>query len=95
MVIAGLAIALSMRRRAALLEFAQTRGAVVIEDDYDAEFRIGGRPLDAPPEHAGVSDGVEAAPSPRPDPKLPPVGPRDIHNIKRSDMKTPFQRAAE
>lgn len=38
---------LSMRRRAALLEFAQTRGAVIIEDDYDGEFRFGGRPLDA------------------------------------------------
>ena len=38
---------LSARRRAALLEFAHTRGAVVIEDDYDSEFRFGGRPLDA------------------------------------------------
>jgi GntR family transcriptional regulator/MocR family aminotransferase len=38
---------LSMRRRAALLEFAQARGAVIIEDDYDGEFRFGGRPLDA------------------------------------------------
>lgn len=32
---------------------------------------------------------------PQPDPKLPPLGPRDIRNIKRGDMKTPFQRAAE
>jgi GntR family transcriptional regulator / MocR family aminotransferase len=39
--------AMSARRRAALLEFAHARGAVVIEDDYDAEFRFGGRPLDA------------------------------------------------
>jgi GntR family transcriptional regulator/MocR family aminotransferase len=38
---------MSMRRRAALLEFAQARGAVVIEDDYDGEFRFGERPLDA------------------------------------------------
>jgi GntR family transcriptional regulator/MocR family aminotransferase len=38
---------MSARRRAALLEFAQARGAVVIEDDYDAEFRFGDRPLDA------------------------------------------------
>jgi GntR family transcriptional regulator/MocR family aminotransferase len=38
---------LSAKRRAALLEFAHTRGAVVIEDDYDAEFRFGDRPLDA------------------------------------------------
>ncbi|HZR34747.1 MAG TPA: PLP-dependent aminotransferase family protein [Nevskia sp.] len=42
-----LGCAMSARRRAALLEFAQARGAVVIEDDYDCEFRYGGRPLDA------------------------------------------------
>ncbi len=40
-------VALSMPRRLALLEFARRRGAVVIEDDYDGEFRFGGRPLDA------------------------------------------------
>jgi GntR family transcriptional regulator / MocR family aminotransferase len=38
---------LSARRRAALLDFAQARGAVVIEDDYDGEFRFTDRPLDA------------------------------------------------
>lgn len=42
-----LGMAMSLKRRAALLEFAGARGAVVIEDDYDAEFRFGGRPLDA------------------------------------------------
>ena len=42
-----LGMVMSARRRAALLEFAQARGAVVIEDDYDSEFRFGGRPLDA------------------------------------------------
>ena len=42
-----LGVAMSARRRAALLEFAQVYGAVVIEDDYDSEFRIEGRPLDA------------------------------------------------
>ncbi|HEY0660234.1 MAG TPA: PLP-dependent aminotransferase family protein [Lysobacter sp.] len=42
-----LGCAMSMRRRAALLEFAQARGAVIIEDDYDGEFRFDGRPLDA------------------------------------------------
>jgi GntR family transcriptional regulator / MocR family aminotransferase len=42
-----LGCAMSVRRRAALLEFAQARGAVIIEDDYDGEFRFGGRPLDA------------------------------------------------
>lgn len=38
---------MSMRRRQALLQFAEARRAVVIEDDYDGEFRYGGRPLDA------------------------------------------------
>jgi GntR family transcriptional regulator / MocR family aminotransferase len=38
---------MSLRRRAALLDFAQANRAVVIEDDYDGEFRFGGRPLDA------------------------------------------------
>lgn len=38
---------LSPRRRAALLDFAQARGAVIIEDDYDGEFRFAGQPLDA------------------------------------------------
>ena len=40
-------VALSLRRRTALLDFARTHGAVIIEDDYDGEFRFGGRPLDA------------------------------------------------
>jgi GntR family transcriptional regulator / MocR family aminotransferase len=38
---------MTARRRAALLKFAHVRGAVVIEDDYDAEFRFEERPLDA------------------------------------------------
>jgi GntR family transcriptional regulator / MocR family aminotransferase len=42
-----LGTAMSMQRRAALLEFVHARNAVVIEDDYDGEFRYGGRPLDA------------------------------------------------
>jgi GntR family transcriptional regulator / MocR family aminotransferase len=37
---------MSLRRRTALLAWAERRGAVVIEDDYDTEFRFGGRPLD-------------------------------------------------
>jgi GntR family transcriptional regulator/MocR family aminotransferase len=36
----------SARRRAALLSWAESRNAVVIEDDYDSEFRFAGRPLD-------------------------------------------------
>jgi GntR family transcriptional regulator/MocR family aminotransferase len=38
---------MSMARRAALLDFARRARAVVIEDDYDGEFRAEGRPLDA------------------------------------------------
>ena len=42
-----LGVAMSMRRRAELLDFARTQGAVVIEDDYDGEFRFGTTPRDA------------------------------------------------
>jgi GntR family transcriptional regulator/MocR family aminotransferase len=38
---------LSLARRSALLEFARAHGAVIIEDDYDGEFRFAGKPLDA------------------------------------------------
>ena len=38
---------LSLSRRRALLEWANRCRAVIIEDDYDSEFRYGGRPLDA------------------------------------------------
>ena len=42
-----LGVAMSMRRRAELLEFARVNEAVVIEDDYDGEFRFGTTPRDA------------------------------------------------
>jgi len=42
-----LGAALSTARRTELLAFARRHGAVVIEDDYDGEFRFGARPLDA------------------------------------------------
>lgn len=38
---------LSMRRRLALLDNAQHAGALIIEDDYDSEFRHDGPPLPA------------------------------------------------
>ena len=38
--------AMSLPRRMALLAWAERRGGVVIEDDYDSEFRFLGRPLD-------------------------------------------------
>lgn len=42
-----LGVAMSARRRAALLDFAQAYDVSVIEDDYDSEFRFGEQPLDA------------------------------------------------
>jgi GntR family transcriptional regulator / MocR family aminotransferase len=38
---------MSMRRRKALVEFARKHGAVIVEDDYDGEFRYDGSPLEA------------------------------------------------
>lgn len=40
-------VPMSAARRQALLDFARRRGALLIEDDYDAEFRFEGRALDA------------------------------------------------
>ncbi len=37
---------LSLPRRLALLDWAQARGAYVLEDDYDGEFRFAGHPLE-------------------------------------------------
>jgi GntR family transcriptional regulator/MocR family aminotransferase len=45
-----LGMAMSMGRRQELLAWARQTGAAVIEDDYDSEFRFGGRPLE--PLHA-------------------------------------------
>ena len=42
-----LGVTMSARRRAALLEFARNTGAVIVEDDYDGEFRYDGNPLQA------------------------------------------------
>jgi GntR family transcriptional regulator/MocR family aminotransferase len=42
-----LGVTLSMRRRQALIEFARRHNAVLIEDDYDGEFRFEGSPLEA------------------------------------------------
>ena len=42
-----LGVPMSPARRAALLAFARARGALILEDDYDSEFRYGGRPLEA------------------------------------------------
>ena len=42
-----LGVPMSSRRRLQLLEFADHADAVIIEDDYDGEFRFQDRPLDA------------------------------------------------
>ena len=38
---------LSLPRRLRLLEWAARRGALIVEDDYDSEFRYSGRPLES------------------------------------------------
>lgn len=42
-----LGMPMSPRRREALLRFARHNGAVIVEDDYDGEFRYDGSPLEA------------------------------------------------
>ena len=42
-----LGVAMSPARRQALLAYARAHGAVIIEDDYDGEFRYEGSPLEA------------------------------------------------
>lgn len=41
-----LGVAMSLPRRRALLAWAERHNAAIIEDDYDSEFRFGGRPLE-------------------------------------------------
>lgn len=41
-----LGMTMSMRRRQALLAWAHRCDAAIVEDDYDSEFRYGGRPLE-------------------------------------------------
>jgi GntR family transcriptional regulator/MocR family aminotransferase len=40
-------VSMSARRRQALIELARRNNAVIVEDDYDGEFRFGGSPLTA------------------------------------------------
>lgn len=42
-----LGVTLSMRRRLALVDWARAHGTIIIEDDYDSEFRYAGPPLTA------------------------------------------------
>ena len=41
-----LGMPMSLERRVELLEWAQRQGAVILEDDYDGEFRFEGRPME-------------------------------------------------
>jgi GntR family transcriptional regulator / MocR family aminotransferase len=42
-----LGMAMSLRRRLALLEWARKTGVMIFEDDYDSEYRYSGRPVPA------------------------------------------------
>jgi GntR family transcriptional regulator / MocR family aminotransferase len=42
-----LGVSMSLTRRAQWLEWARATAAVIVEDDYDSEFRYSGRPLSA------------------------------------------------
>ena len=46
---------MSLRRRFELLQWARTHGAVIVEDDYDSEYRYSGPPLPALQGLAGVT----------------------------------------
>ena len=48
-------VTMSLSRRLALLDWARTAGAWIVEDDYDSEYRFSGRPLEAL--HGFDSDG--------------------------------------
>jgi GntR family transcriptional regulator / MocR family aminotransferase len=50
-------VSMSARRRQALIEFARRHNAVIVEDDYDGEYRFEGSPLKALRGHA-ASDVV-------------------------------------
>lgn len=42
-----LGVAMSLRRRISLLEWARKTGVLIFEDDYDSEYRYSGRPVPA------------------------------------------------
>jgi GntR family transcriptional regulator/MocR family aminotransferase len=48
-------VSMSLAKRLALLAWARERGVVVIEDDYDSEYRYGGEPV---PALQGLSDAA-------------------------------------
>jgi len=48
-------VALSLRRRLELLAWARRHRAIIIEDDYDSEYRYGGAPM---PALQGLASGI-------------------------------------
>ena len=48
-------VSMSLARRLELIEWARAHGAVIIEDDYDSEYRYSGAPL---PSLQGLAEGV-------------------------------------
>jgi GntR family transcriptional regulator/MocR family aminotransferase len=50
-----LGMPMSPPRREALLRFARENGAIIVEDDYDGEFRYDGSPLEALRGHASAA----------------------------------------
>jgi GntR family transcriptional regulator/MocR family aminotransferase len=42
-----LGVTMSLARRRSLLQWVRRRQAIIIEDDYDSEFRFGGRPVES------------------------------------------------
>ena len=55
-------VTMSLGRRLALLDWAKEAGAWILEDDYDSEYRFGGRPLEALQglDHAGTGASTSA-----------------------------------
>ena len=53
-------VSMSLPRRVALLEWAHRTGALIVEDDYDSEFRYIGRPY----RHCRASIGMARCSSP-------------------------------
>ena len=61
-----LGMAMSLPRRLALLAWAERHDAAVVEDDYDSEFRYGGRPIEPLRPWTAAAGSSMWARSPRP-----------------------------
>jgi GntR family transcriptional regulator/MocR family aminotransferase len=94
---------LSPTRRAALLTWAQQRGGLIVEDDYDAEYRYDRQPIGSlqglAPEHTvyGGSTSKTLAPAVRLGWMALPqrlVAPIVVDQRRRGGMPTPLQQLA-